>query len=57
MVLYPLRDTTGRVTQILGGLAPVSDASQKAGQFGLARITTHATPATKATLRLAVDNT
>ncbi len=57
MVLYPLRDTTGRVTQILGGLAPVSDASQKAGPFGLARITTHATPATKATLRLVVDNT
>ncbi|MFA8384141.1 MAG: PAS domain-containing protein [Pelagibaca sp.] len=57
MVLYPLRDTTGRVTQFLGGLAPVGDAIETPGQFGMAKVSARPAPARRSQLRLVVDNT
>lgn len=56
MVLYPLRDTTGRVSQFLGGLAPVGDAIAKSGQFGVATVIFHPAPTRRPHLRLVVDN-
>lgn len=57
LVLYPLRDTTGRVTQFLGGLAPVGDAIARPGPFGVVEVMAHRTQTRRSLLRLIVDNT
>ncbi|MBO6883936.1 MAG: PAS domain-containing protein [Marivita sp.] len=57
LVLYPLRDTTGRVTQFLGGLAPVGDAIARLGSFGVVEVMAHRTQTRRSLLRLIVDNT
>lgn len=64
MVLYPLRDDQGRVTQILGGLAPTDDTGPAPCRFdltGICEIETTARRAfrplpAKGHLRLVVSN-
>lgn len=57
LVLYPLRDSTGRVAQFLGGLAPVGNAIYRPGPFGVVEVMTDCTPSHRSRLRLVVDNT
>lgn len=57
LVLFPLRDTSGRVTQFLGGLAPVGDAMSRPGPFCVVEVREHPTPTRRSLLRLVVDNT
>ncbi|WP_416882062.1 PAS domain-containing protein [Marivita sp.] len=57
LVLYPLVDTTGRITQFLGGLAPVGDAIARPGPFGVVEVMAHRTATRRTHLRLVVDNT
>lgn len=58
MVLYPLRDTSGRVAQFLGGLAPVTeDATPVRGPFGLIGMETRVLATLRPALRLVVNNT
>ena len=58
MVLYPLRDTTGRVTQLLGGVAAIGDAPAPATRpFGVGKVRARPALACRSRLRLVVDNT
>jgi hypothetical protein len=57
MVLYPLVDTTGVVTQMLGGLAGVTESGPHHGPFSIATAQACPTPARRSCLRLVVDNT
>jgi hypothetical protein len=57
LVVYPLRDSTGRVAQFLGGLAPVGDVIARPGPFGVVEVMAHRTQTRRSLLRLIVDNT
>lgn len=60
MMLYPLRDETGRITQLLGGLAPIGEPIAAPCLFALvaSRSTTRPViaPARGSHLRLVVNN-
>ncbi len=60
MVLYPLRAESGRITQLLGGLAPIGETVAARCRFGLVaiRATTPPVmaPARRSHLRLVVNN-
>ena len=56
LVLYPLRDTAGRVTQLLGAVAPVMAETSGAGPFRISEILRHPAPIPRARLTLVVNN-
>lgn len=56
LMLYPLKDIGGRVTQFLGGLALTGEAIEQPGQFGVATITFRPAQTRRPYLRLVVDN-
>ena len=60
MVLYPLRTESGRITQLLGGLAPIGEPVAAPCRFGLvaSRVATPPVmaPARRSHLRLVVNN-